>query len=214
MTVGASVKQSLEQWDRKMWDVAMLHACNAVDDTSRKRYPSLGAGTRFRRVIRDAVDIYGVMATPGVDLENTRFPVAVRSDLTPEMRPDIADVLYGIHRWLHGHDEESATGFEVSPYVNGSAALRVASDGKIQLPKTAILGLLAIAVFAPENKGEVIPPITSSAGLIMCSSSARGGGGKTISARSSTWTGHRWSRSTSATRGATGRRLGSAKIPR
>ncbi|BAV42738.1 hypothetical protein SHTP_3759 [Mycobacterium ulcerans subsp. shinshuense] len=141
-----------------MWDVAMLHACNAVDDTSRKRYPSLGAGTRFRRVIRDAVDIYGVMATPGVDLENTRFPVAVRSDLTPEMRPDIADVLYGIHRWLHGHDEESATGFEVSPYVNGSAALRVASDGKIQLPKTAILGLLAIAVFAPENKGEVIPP--------------------------------------------------------
>ncbi|BBA87353.1 MULTISPECIES: hypothetical protein [Mycobacterium] len=158
MTVGASVKQSLEQWDRKMWDVAMLHACNAVDDTSRKRYPSLGAGTRFRRVIRDAVDIYGVMATPGLDLENTRFPVAVRSDLTPEMRPDIADVLYGIHRWLHGHDEESATGFEVSPYVNGSAALRVASDGKIQLPKTAILGLLAIAVFAPENKGEVIPP--------------------------------------------------------
>lgn len=141
-----------------MWDVAMLHSCNAVDDTSRKRYPSLGAGTRFRRVIRDAVDIYGVMATPGVDLENTRFPVAVRSDLTPEMRPDIADVLYGIHRWLHGHDEESATGFEVSPYVNGSAALRVASDGKIQLPKTAILGLLAIAVFAPENKGEVIPP--------------------------------------------------------
>ncbi len=141
-----------------MWDVAMLHACNAVDDTSRKRYPSLGAGTRFRRVIRDAVDIYGVMATPGVDLENTRFPVAVRSDLTPEMRPDIADVLYGIHRWLHGHDEESATGFEVSPYVNGSAALRVASDGKIQLPKTAILGLLAIAVFAPENKGEVISP--------------------------------------------------------
>ncbi len=141
-----------------MWDVAMLHACNAVDDTSRKRYPSLGAGTRFRRVIRDAVDIYGVMATPGLDLENTRFPVAVRSDLTPEMRPDIADVLYGIHRWLHGHDEESATGFEVSPYVNGSAALRVASDGKIQLPKTAILGLLAIAVFAPENKGEVIPP--------------------------------------------------------
>ncbi len=59
---------------------------------------------------------------------------------------------------MHGHDEESATGFEVSPYVNGSAALRVASDGKIQLPKTAILGLLVIAVFAPENKGEVIPP--------------------------------------------------------
>jgi len=30
-------------------------------------------------------------------------------------------------------------------------------DGKIQLPASAVLGLLAIAVFAPENKGEPIP---------------------------------------------------------
>lgn len=157
-SVGESVAQSLQQWDRKLWDVAMLHACNAVDETGRKRYPTLGVGTRFRTALRDSLDIYGVMATPGVDLEKTRFPVGVRSDLLPDKRPDIADVLYGIHRWLHGHADESSVEFEVSPYVNASAALRIANDGKIQLPKSAILGLLAVAVFAPENKGEVIPP--------------------------------------------------------
>lgn len=158
VSVGESVAQSLQQWDRKLWDVAMLHACNAVDETGRKRYPTLGVGTRFRTALRDSLDIYGVMATPGVDLEKTRFPVGVRSDLLPDKRPDIADVLYGIHRWLHGHADESSVEFEVSPYVNASAALRIANDGKIQLPKSAILGLLAVAVFAPENKGEVIPP--------------------------------------------------------
>lgn len=157
MTVAESVAQSLQQWDRKVWDVAMLHACNAVDGTARKRYPTVGVGTRFRNLIRDSLDIFGVMAAPGVNLEESRFPVAVRSDL-PDKRPDIADVLYGIHRWLHGHVDESPVAFEVSPYVNASSAVRIANDGKIQLPKTAILGLLAVAVFAPENKGESIPP--------------------------------------------------------
>jgi hypothetical protein len=109
-------------------------------------------------VVRESLDIFGVMATPGVDLDQTRFPVAVRSDLMPDKRPDIADVLWGTHRWLHGHSDESPLEFEVTPYVNASAALRIANNGKVQLPKSAILGLLAIAVFAPENKGEVIPP--------------------------------------------------------
>ena len=30
-------------------------------------------------------------------------------------------------------------------------------SGKIQLPAAAAIGLLAVAVFSPENKGEVIP---------------------------------------------------------
>jgi hypothetical protein len=30
-------------------------------------------------------------------------------------------------------------------------------DGKIQLPASAVIGVLAIAVFAPESKGQVIP---------------------------------------------------------
>ncbi|MBW0019104.1 MAG: hypothetical protein JO236_16370 [Mycobacterium sp.] len=156
MNVGESVKQSLDRWERKDWDGAMLYACNAVDETGRKRYPTHGVGTRFRSVIRDALDIFGVMATPGVDLDKSRFPVAVRSDL-PDKRPDIADVVYGIHRRSHDHDDELPAGFELTPYVNGRTVLRIAFDGKVQLTSPAVVGLLAIAVFAPENKGESIP---------------------------------------------------------
>lgn len=186
----------------------MLHACNAVDETGRKRYPTLGVGTRFRTALRDSLDIYGVMATPGVDLEKTRFPVGVRSDLLPDKRPDIADVLYGIHRWLHGHADESSVEFEVSPYVNASAALRIANDGKIQLPKSAILGCWPLPCLRRRTRARSFPRTISSAGMTTCSSSVFGGGGKTISAKSSTSTGHRWSPSTSATCGMAGRQLG------
>ena len=156
MNVGDSVKQSLDHWERKEWDTAMFHATNAVDGTARKRYPRRGVGTRFRAVVRDSLDILGVLGTPGVDLTATRFPVAVRSDL-PDGRPDIADVLYGIHRHSHDHGDELPKGFEVTPYVNGRAVLRIANDGKTQLASSTVVGLLGIAVFAPENKGEVIP---------------------------------------------------------
>jgi hypothetical protein len=35
--------------------------------------------------------------------------------------------------------------------------VQIWKTGKIQLPGAAVIGLLAIAVFAPENKGEKIP---------------------------------------------------------
>ncbi len=156
MNLGESVKQALDRWERKDWDGAMGYACAAVDETGRKRYPSVGVGTRFRAVIRDSLDILGVLATPGVDLQESRFPVAVRSDL-PDQRPDIADVVYGIHRFSHDHADELPEGFELTPYVAGKTVLRIALDGKVQLTSPTVIGLLAIAVFAPENKGESIP---------------------------------------------------------
>jgi hypothetical protein len=137
----------------------MLHACNAVDGTGRKRYPKLGVGARFKATIRDSLDIFRIMAAPGIDVDKTRFPIAVKSDL-PDKRPDIADVLYGIHRCTHGHGDELPEGFELTPYAYGIQVMRI-SQGKIQLPASAVLGLPAIAVFAPENKGQTIPGMYS-----------------------------------------------------
>ncbi|BBX99168.1 hypothetical protein [Mycobacterium lacus] len=156
MNVGDSVRQSLDHWARQEWDTAMFHACNAVNGTAKKRYPQLGVASRFRRTIRDSLDIFHVMAAPGIDFTQTRFPVAVKSDL-PDKRPDIADVLYGIHRRTHDHGDELPKGFELTRHGSRDATVSVWRDGKIQLPAAAVLGLLAIAVFAPENKGEVIP---------------------------------------------------------
>lgn len=157
VNVGDAVKRSLDSWKRKDWDMAMRYATTAVAGTAAKRDATSGIGTRFRAVVRDYLDVVQVMATPGIDLSKSRFPVAVRSDL-PDKRPDIADVAYGIHRRGHGHDDELPNGFEVTPYVAGSSVLRIANDGKVQVTSGLVLGLLGCAVFSPENKGEKIPP--------------------------------------------------------
>jgi hypothetical protein len=82
--------------------------------------------------------------------------VAVRSDL-PDTRPDIADVLFGVHRWSHGHAGELPAGFQLTPPGPRPAAVHIWKTGKIQLPASAVIGMLAVAVFAPEGKGEAIP---------------------------------------------------------
>ncbi|HTY32819.1 hypothetical protein [Mycobacterium sp.] len=156
MDVGDSVRHSLDHWERREWDAAMVHAGNAVDATARKRYPQLGVATRFKRTIRDSLDIFRVMAAPGIDFDQSRFPIAVKSDM-PDGRPDIADVLYGVHRWSHGHDDELPRGFELTPHGPQPQQIRIWTTGRIQLPASVAIGLLAIVVFAPENKGEAIP---------------------------------------------------------
>lgn len=156
MNVGDSVGHAIDEWRRHKWDAAMLHACNAVDGTGKKRYPRLGVGRRFKHTIRDSIDIFRMVATPGLDVELIRFPAAVKSDL-PDKRPDIADVMYGIHRCAHGHGDELPRGFELTRIANGgkSVELMMARDGRVQLSSSVVLGLLAIAITAPEKQGPV-----------------------------------------------------------
>ena len=150
------MKRSLDHWESQHWGEAMMRASNAVDATAKKRYPGVGVATRFRRTIRDSLDIFASMASPGIDFTQTRFPIAVKSDLD-DGRPDIADVLFGIHRWIHGHDEDLPNGYALTPHGPRPATIHLWRNGKIQLPASAAIGLLAVAVFAPENKGEAIP---------------------------------------------------------
>ncbi len=136
----------------------MLHACNAVDGTGKKRYPQeKSVAARFKRTIRDSLDIFGAVALTGLNVGLIRFPVAVKSDL-PDKRPDLADVIYGIHRCTHGHGDELPEGFELTAIEDGGDAVRIrlTRDGKLQLPISVVMGLLAVAIFAPENKDQLI----------------------------------------------------------
>ena len=154
--VSNEVRRSLNHWEGKEWDSSILHACNAVDAIGNARYPRLGVATQYKRTLRDSLDIFGAMTAQGIDWDKTRFPIAVESDL-PDKRPDIADVLYGIHRRGHGHKDELPNGFELTPPGPRASGVHIWRDGKIELPASAVIGMLAIAVFAPESKGEVIP---------------------------------------------------------
>lgn len=154
MDVAKSVKKAIDEWEANDLDSAILHSCNAVDGTARKHYGAKAkGGERFTRLLRENYSILGPMSMPGINLDETRFPVKVRCPKASGGRPDLADVIYGIHRCCHGHGEALPEGFELVPDTR-RADLRTTthiSNGRVRLSDRVIFGLIAVAVLAPAN---------------------------------------------------------------
>lgn len=159
MNVGHSVRKAIDDWESGEQEAAMLHACNAIDGTAKKVYPKLGSNARFTQLLRDNYSILGPMGMPGINLVETRFPVKVERPKATGGKPDLADVIYGIHRCSHGHGEELPGGFELIPDASGPARRTTISvvKGAIQLSDRIIFGLIAVAVLSPVNKGQAVP---------------------------------------------------------
>jgi hypothetical protein len=160
MKVGKSVQKAIDEWESGDLESAMLHACNAIDGTAKKRYPNIaGSQRRFTKLLRDSYSILGPMGMPGIDVAETRFPIEVRKATAIGGQPDLADVIYCIHRCTHGHGDELPEGFELIRDVSGPARLThvVVSKGKIRLSDRMIFGLLAVAVLSPSNIGQAVP---------------------------------------------------------
>jgi hypothetical protein len=159
-SVGGSIRKAIDDWSLGDFEFAMLHACNAVDGTAAKAYPnSQGGNARFTQCLRDNYDVLGPMGMPGIDLENTRWPIKVERPKATGSGPDLADVIYGIHRCTHGHGAEMPDGFELIASAAGPAEYTrvTVQRGKIQLSDRIIFALVAIAVFSPVNVGQVVP---------------------------------------------------------
>jgi hypothetical protein len=159
MNVGDSVRKAIDDWEHGELEAAMLHACNAVDGTARKLYPSLGNNERFTRLLRENYSILGPMAAPGINLIETRFPVSVPKPRALGGKPDIADVVYGIHRCCHGHGDELPDGFALIPDAAGPRGLThiQVERGKMRLSDRTIFALIAVAVLSPVNKDQSVP---------------------------------------------------------
>ncbi len=159
MNVGNSVRRAIDDWQQGELESAMLHACNSVDGTAKKLYPTLGSNSRFTRLLRENYSIFGPMGAPGINLVETRFPVKVLRPQAEGGKPDIADVLYGIHRCAHGHGDELPDGFELLSDAAGPPRYTrmVIEKGKVRLSDRVIFGLLAVAVLSPANKGQTVP---------------------------------------------------------
>lgn len=160
MNVGDSVRLAIDVWEMGEADAAMLFACLAVDGTACKTFPGeKGTNARFTRLLRDNYSVLGPMGAPGINLSDTRFPVQLPVPKADGGIPDVADLIYGIHRCHHGHGEDLPGGFELIPDARGPAgSTRLAvSDGRVQLSDRMIFGLLAVAVVAPVNSDQVIP---------------------------------------------------------
>jgi hypothetical protein len=159
MNVGNSVRKAIDDWQNGEYEAAMLHACNAIDGTAKKLYPELGSNARFTRLLRENYSILGPMGMPGINLVETRFPVAVKRPKAPGDKPDLADVIYGIHRCSHGHGDELPHAFKLIPDAAGPARLTglIAEKGAVRLSDRIIFGLIAVAVLSPVNIGQVVP---------------------------------------------------------
>jgi len=159
MKVGDSVRKAIVDWELREFESAMLHACNAVDGTAKKVYPHAGSNSRFTGLLRENYGVFGPMGVPGINLVKTRFPVKVERPKAEGGQPDIADVIYGIHRCTHGHGDELPNGFELLPDAAGppSYTRMQIEKGRIQLSDRVIFGLLAVAVLSPANIGQAVP---------------------------------------------------------
>lgn len=160
VNVGRSVQKAIDEWEAADLDSAMLHACNAIDGTAKKHYPrERGSNARFTRLLRDNYGILGPMGMPGINVVETRFPVSIQRPKAPGGKPDLADVIYGIHRCCHGHGEALPNGFELLPDTRGPArhTTLLVERGKIRLSDRVIFALIAVAVMCPVSAGQSVP---------------------------------------------------------
>jgi hypothetical protein len=157
MIVSRSVRKTIDEWQQGDLESAMLHACSAVDGTARKLYPTRGNKERFTRTLRENYGILGPMGAPGIDLVETRFPVTVKGPTAQDGKPDLADVIYGIHRCCQAHGDALPDGFELLRDVAGPKRLTrmLIERGKVRISDRVIFGLLAVAVLSPANRDQV-----------------------------------------------------------
>ncbi|POR72794.1 hypothetical protein [Pseudomonas syringae] len=159
-SVGKSVRAAIDEWERGEFEFAMLHACNAIDGTAAKVFPpKVGSNARFTGLLRQHYAVLGPMGLPGIDLMATRWPIKVDRPKATGGLPDIADVIYGVHRCTQGHGLELPDGFELFPDAAGpDRCTRFGVEkGKLQLSDRIIFGLLGVAVFSPVNIGQKVP---------------------------------------------------------
>ncbi len=164
MDVGSSVRKAIKDYEDGDTDAAMLHACNAVDGTAKKLYPTLDSNARFTKLLRDNYSILEPMAAPGINLDDTRFPVKVEHPKASGGQPDFADMVYGIYRCHHGHGEALPGGFELMPDATGQPGVttmeikkEAPGMGRVRISDRTIFGLLAVAVLSPVNTDQRVP---------------------------------------------------------
>lgn len=160
MRIEKSIQKAFDEFIAGDAESAMLHASNAVDGTAAKAYPAKGSNLRFTTFLRDNYAILGPMGCPGFDLENQRFAVKVERPKAPGGKPDLADIIYGVHRCSHGHGQDLPDGFELVADAAGPSGLTrifFNGPGKVQLSDRLIFGLLAVVIMSPLNANLRLP---------------------------------------------------------
>lgn len=103
ITIGDRVKLAIDEVQQGRFELALEHACIALDITSKRHYSS-DRSTRglFKRLLDEYVWIIELMSLGGLDIEKSCFGNFPLPDI-PE--PKIKDVIYHVVRCNLVHDE-------------------------------------------------------------------------------------------------------------
>ncbi|MEV7395690.1 hypothetical protein [Aeromicrobium sp. NPDC092404] len=152
MRLSKEVTKAIDEFEYGDPESAMAHACMAVDGSAKIAFPHMGVGARFTRFLRDHVDVLERMGLMGLDAADSRFSVPkemLRSDGTA---PDVAELIYSVHRCAHGHGDAVAESFELLPPGDADWHLQIGmEDRSVRLPESVIWGLLGATVLAATN---------------------------------------------------------------
>lgn len=165
MEVGKSISKAITERLGGDLESAMLHACNAVDGTAKKMYPSLGVGARFRKMLRE--NYCGILEPmmPGINLAETVFPASISGATGPGRLPDVADILYVIHRCHEGHGDALPVGYELVPDTTTEpprTTMDFASPSGhwvVRLSDRSIYAMAAVALLSPANVGQALADV-------------------------------------------------------
>jgi hypothetical protein len=152
MKLSRQVLCSIDDAGAKKFDAALLHACIAIDTTSKRLYPSDSkVGSRYVKCLRDYYWIIEPMIGARINLVETRFSnVRLRSNDSP----DLAEVIYEIFRCSHAHGDDVPACYSVIPTEGSVNSRWLIGNGELHMPDRIIWALLAIAVFSRVNAHE------------------------------------------------------------
>jgi hypothetical protein len=152
MRLSDQVTTAIDDAQAGKFDAALLHACIAIDATSKRLYPTERAvGKRYRACLRMYYWIIEPMIGAGLNLVETRFENA---PLPNNPSPDLADVIYEVFRCSHAHGDEVPSSFLVIKCLGGFGSQWILTKGELHMPDRVVWALLAVAVFSHANKGE------------------------------------------------------------
>ncbi len=134
------------------FDSALLHACIAIDATSKRLAPQeKRVGVRYIECLRNYYWVLEPMLGAGLNLVETRFS---NIQLKHTATPDLAEIIYEIFRCSHAHGDEVPPEFSVLPSQGNFHSYWGLAKGELHMPDRVVWALLSVAVFSKVNAHE------------------------------------------------------------
>jgi len=157
LKIADNVKSCFEDALSGKFDAAMLHACIAIDATSKLLYPKQGkVGKRFTQTIRDYYWLVEPTLGAGINFAETIFS---NVKLPKNDAPDFADIVYEVFRCGHVHGDEVPENFRVVPTEIDRTSMYIFGKDTVRFPDLIVWSLISIAVFSRVNARQKVQPV-------------------------------------------------------